>query len=174
MTDSRRPRVVFFLVLLMVLCLAPSSNAYIRTIEGFVIQVSDGDTLTLETRAGTRVRLRLYGIDAPEMAKGTNSGQPYGEEARWALAEKVLRKSVTLTVLERDQYKRSVGIVLLGKRSINEEMVLEGWAWAYRRYLRGPYVSEYLNAEKAARSKKRGLWQQSNPQPPWEFRSGSR
>jgi len=53
-------------------------------------------------------------------------------------------------------------------------MVREGWAWANREYLRGPYVSEFINAEREARERKLGLWQQSNPQPPWEFRAVQR
>jgi len=91
-----------------------------------------------------------------------------------ALAEKVLRKEVTITIQDRDQHKRIVGIIRIGNRNINEEMVREGWAWANREYLRGPYVSEFINAEREAREKKIGLWQQSNPQPPWEFRKGTR
>jgi len=49
-------------------------------------------------------------------------------------------------------------------------MVKRGYAWAYRRYLKGPYASEYLEAEKVARASQLGLWEQKNPQPPWEFR----
>ena len=82
------------------------------------------------------------------------------------MAGKVLRKEVTITIQDRDQYKRIVGIIRIGNRNINEEMVREGWAWAYREYLRGPYVSEFINAEREAREKKLGLWQQANPQPP--------
>ena len=63
-----------------------------------------------------------------------------------------------------------VGIVYLNSRNINLEMVQEGLAWAYREYLQRPYASEYLDAEKEARAKRLGLWQQFNPQPPWEFR----
>ena len=165
---------LFLLVPVFALVFAPASHAYVRTIEGFVTQISDGDTVTLEMRDGAKLRVRLYGIDAPEVRHDKKPGQPFSEEARWALAEKILRKNVILTVLEGEQHKRMVGIISLGKRSINKEMVREGWAWAYRRHLRGPYVSEFINAEREAREKKRGLWQQSNPQPPWEFRRGTR
>jgi endonuclease YncB( thermonuclease family) len=172
--DRSRFRISLLLGLLLVSILAPASRAYIRTIEGFVTQVFDGDTLTLEKRDGTKLRVRLYGIDAPEIRHDRKSRQPFSEEARWALAEKVLRKSVILTVLERDKDKRMVGIITLGKRSINEEMVREGWAWAYRKDLRGPYVGEFIDAERVAREKKLGLWQQANPQPPWEYRRSTR
>jgi len=49
-------------------------------------------------------------------------------------------------------------------------MVAEGYAWAYRQYLDRPHASEYISLEEQARAKRLGLWQQNNPQPPWEFR----
>jgi endonuclease YncB( thermonuclease family) len=49
-------------------------------------------------------------------------------------------------------------------------MVAEGMAWSYRQYLQGPYASEYLDAEERARSSRTGLWRDTNPRPPWEFR----
>ena len=73
-------------------------------------------------------------------------------------------------IQDTDHHKRVVGIIMIGNRNINEEMVHEGWAWSYREYLRGQYVSEFINAERETREKKLGLWQQPNPEAPWEFR----
>ena len=73
-------------------------------------------------------------------------------------------------MMDIDKYKRLVCIVWLDNRNINSEMVSEGWAWAYRKYLERPHASEYIGTEEQARKERRGLWQQSNPQPPWEFR----
>ena len=56
-------------------------------------------------------------------------------------------------------------------KDINREMVAEGFAWAYRQYLQGPYASEYISQEERARSRRAGLWHDANPQPPWEFRA---
>jgi micrococcal nuclease len=60
----------------------------IRTVEGVVTGVSDGDTLKLENAEGTKLKIRLYGIDAPEIEKInrrtgriSKPGQPYGNEA---------------------------------------------------------------------------------------------
>jgi hypothetical protein len=69
-----------------------------------------------------------------------------------------------------DRYGRTVCIVWLGKRNINLEMIVDGWAWAYIQYLDRPHASEYIQAEEQARAKRLGLWQQDNTQPPWEFR----
>lgn len=154
-----------------------SAKSPIRTVEGIVKHVSDGDTLKIETPEGTRVTVRLYGIDAPETEKinrrtgqVSKPGQPFGEEAYKALRSKVLDKKIRLDVIDIDKYKRTVGIIYLDSRNINLEMIKEGWAWAYKEYLGRPYASEFIDAEREARDKKLGLWQQRNPQPPWEFR----
>ena len=126
---------------------------------------------------GTKVKVRLYGIDAPETEKSNKKtghiskpGQPYGEEAFRALQKKLQRQHVRLDVMDIDRYGRTVSIVWLGDRNINLEMVTEGHAWAYKQYLDRPHASEYIDAEEQARAKRLGLWQQNNPQPPWEFR----
>jgi endonuclease YncB( thermonuclease family) len=161
------------------LLLSPAVQAKdpIRTIEGVVSKVSDGDTIHVKDAFGTKVKVRLYGIDAPETEKGnkrtgriSKPGQPYGEESYQALQSKVLRKNIKLDIMDVDQYKRSVGILWLNGKNINKEMVAEGYAWAYRQYLDRPHASEYIELEEQARAKKLGLWEQNNPQPPWEFR----
>jgi micrococcal nuclease len=61
-------------------------------------------------------------------------------------------------------------IIYKDSMNINLEMVKAGYAWAYRQYLKRPYTSEYIDAETEARQARRGLWQQANPTPPWEWR----
>jgi micrococcal nuclease len=153
------------------------SHAIIRTVEGTVIEVTDGDALKVETAGGTKLNIGLYGIDAPEVQRINlttgliiKRGQPYGKSSYEVLKAKVLRRKVKVDIIYIDRYKRMVGIVYLDGRDINLEMVRGGWAWAYREYLDRPYASAYLNAEKEARDKRSGLWKQANPQPPWEFR----
>ena len=170
--------ILIFASLLSSLLLNPApSPAVIRTVEGTVKQVTDGDTLKVETAEGTKLTVRLYGIDAPEMERINHrtsliskQGQPYGKSSYEVLKAKVLRRKVKVDIIDIDRYKRMVGIVYLDKRDINLEMVRGGWAWAYREYLDRPYASAYLNAEKEASDKRSGLWTQANPLPPWEFR----
>lgn len=149
----------------------------IRTIEGIVTKVSDGDTINVTDPVGSKLKIRLYGVDAPETEKSnkrtghvSKPGQPYGDEAWKALDRKIYRKRVKVDVMDIDRYRRAVSVVWLDGRNINKEMVAEGWAWAYRQYLDRPHASEYIQAEEMARDKMLGLWQQNNPQPPWEFR----
>lgn len=149
-------------------CLASASAAQTVTVN--VKKVSDGDTITGLTAQGVKLKVRLYGIDAPETSHPNKLGQPWGDEARSALDGKVMGKTVTLDVKAVDRYKRIVAIVNIGDRDINREMVQDGHAWAYRQHLDRPYASAYLSAEEQARSARRGIWQHGNPQPPWEFR----
>jgi micrococcal nuclease len=159
--------------LLILLILLLTSNAYAgRTVEGIVRAVYDGDTVLLTTREESRLKVRLYGIDAPETRKPDKPGQPYGDISKRVLMYKVLGRSVTAEIMDVDQYKRAVAVIRYEGRDINREMVAEGMAWAYRHYLQGPYESEYIGSETRARSRRAGLWRESNPQPPWEFRNG--
>lgn len=150
-----------------------TGNAYAgRIVEGMVRAVYDGDTVLLTTREESRLKVRLYGIDAPETKKPDKPGQPYGDISKRTLMYKIMGRRVTAEIIDIDQYKRAVAVIRYEGRDVNRGMVAEGMAWAYRRYLQGPYESEYIGSENRARSRRAGLWQDSNPQPPWEFRNG--
>ena len=136
-----------------------------RTITGKVVTVQEGDAINVLDAAHVQHRIRLAGIDAPELA------QAFGTKAREALFAKVFRKKVKIDVVMIDRDHHEVGYVSLGDRSINEYMVREGFAWRYaphdtRRALEA--------AEQDAREHKRGLWSDPHPVPPWEFRKAKR
>ena len=139
-------------------------------IEGMVRAVYDGDTVLLATREDSRLKVRLYGIDAPETAKPDSPGQPFGEIARRILMYKIMGRQVSVEFMDIDRYRRTVAVIRYAGRDISREMVAEGMAWAYRQYLEGPYASEYIGAEEVARARHKGLWRDDNPMPPWEFR----
>jgi endonuclease YncB( thermonuclease family) len=141
-----------------------------RIIAGMVRAVYDGDTVLLVTREDSRLKVRLYGIDAPETTKPDSPGQPFGEIAQRTLMYKIMGRQVSAEVMDIDQYHRTVVVIRYAGRDINREMVAEGLAWAYRQYLQGPYASEYIGVEDLARARHKGLWRDANPQPPWEFR----
>lgn len=157
-------------LILLIVVLFSAEAAAGQMINGMVREVFDGDTLLAVTRQEGRLKVRLYGIDAPETRKPDRAGQPYSDQAKRVLKYKLLGREAQLEVRERDQYGRAVAVVRLGRRDINAEMVAEGMAWAYRRYLEGTYASEYIQLEERARRRYQGLWRQPNPQPPWEFR----
>lgn len=168
-------RLLYSLILYLLFWSLPAqAKNPIRVIEGVVTKVSDGDTIQVTDQLGTKVKVRLYGIDAPETAKGKKPGQPYGEESFQALRKKVDRQRVRLDVMDIDKYKRLVSIVWLSNRNINREMISDGAAWAYRKYLDRAYASEWTSNEEQARKAGMGLWRQNNPQPPWDFRKVKR
>ncbi len=141
-----------------------------EVLSGRVTRVGDGDTLTLRTDDGKQVKVRLYGLDAPEL------DQKYGPEARDFLNTLVLNRDVRVEQQTIDQYGRVVGLVFDSGLSLNLTLVASGQAWVYERYCRLP-VCDRMRAEEAqARQKKLGLWRDDAPQPPWQWRkaNGSR
>jgi micrococcal nuclease len=162
---------IYLLTVLQVLLLTCSAHAG-RIVEGMVKAVYDGDTVLLTTREESRLKVRLYGIDAPETKKPDKPGQPFGDISKRTLMYKIMGRRVSAEIMDIDQYKRAVAVIRYEGKDINREMVAEGMAWAYRQYLQGAYESEYIGSETRARSHRAGLWRESNPQPPWEFRNG--
>ena len=141
-----------------------------RIFDGVVRAIYDGDTILLATREQDRMKVRLYGIDAPETATQDRPGQPFGAVARRTLMYKIMGRPVSVELMDIDQYQRVVAVIRYNGRDINRELVSEGMAWAYRQYLKAPYASDYIYVEEIARSRHKGLWRDANPQPPWEFR----
>jgi micrococcal nuclease len=133
-----------------------------------VTRVSDGDSLEVQTDAGT-VRVRLSAIDTPEY------DQPYGDRSSAAMKELLpLGSTVELEVVSTDAFRRMVAVVWKvgdGKRiNVNEWLLRQGHAWALRRYMREP---RFCDLEDEARGKKLGLWAQPVADwiypPEWRF-----
>ena len=79
-------------------------------------------------------------------------------------------KQVRLDIIEIDRYKHVMGMIWIGNRNINLEMVKEGYAEAYLEYLREPYRAPFIRAEQEAKSSKRGIWSLSGYERPSAFR----
>ena len=138
-----------------------------QTLNGRVVRVVDGDTVTVLDANDTQHRIRLEGIDAPE------SHQVFGEQSRQSLAEIISGKEVTVSYQKTDQYGRLVGKILFDGRDINLEQVKAGMAWHYKFYENEQTPEDrelYAKAEETARSARRGLWQDPNPVEPYQFR----
>ncbi len=141
-----------------------------QPLEGVVVGVADGDTITLLDSGRQQHKIRFAYIDAPEKA------QPFGQAARKHLADKLFQQQVRVDVVERDRYGRTVGRVWLGEQDVNLSQVADGFAWHYQYYARKTQPSDefdrYANAEQQARSQQTGLWQDHAPVSPWQFRRG--
>ena len=109
----------------------------------------------------------MNGIDAPE------SGQAFGQVAKQHLSTLVFGQDVLVIWSKVDRYGRLVGTVIRGEVNANLEQVRAGLAWYFRQYasdVAPEHRPVYAAAEVGARAAKVGLWRDSNPKPPWEFR----
>lgn len=133
-----------------------------QTIKGKVIRVADGDTITILDSSNTQVRVRIYGIDAPE------KGQDFANVAKQFTSDLCFSKIVTINVKDIDRYGRTVGIIWTAdSTNLNLELLKSGLAWHYKIF---DNSDEFAQAEHLAKINKVGLWKQSNAIPPWEFR----
>ena len=143
------------------------SNNVELFIEGKVINVHDGDTITVLDKDNKKTHIRLQGIDAPELK------QDYDAVSQENLARMVMGKQVTIVWTKVDKYRRTVGTIMLNGHDINIEQVKAGLAWHFKKYEdeRKPEDRRtYAGAEQEARAAKLGLWEDPNPTPPGEWR----
>ncbi len=150
--------IVLFFLLVNVLVQA-------ETLEGKIVKIADGDTLTLLTSTKDQVKIRLAGIDTPERK------QPFGNRAKQALAKLAFQKQALIEAETKDRYGRTVGVVFVDGLNVNHELVKQGMAWVYRKYNKDKALYEL---ESRAKKERLGLWLDENPIPPWEWRRGKR
>jgi micrococcal nuclease len=149
-----KARLTLFLFLLTTPLLAG------ETYTGKCVGVHDGDTISV-MKAGKAVKIRLEGIDCPEL------GQDFGTRAKQFTSALVFGKDVEVKEYNRDIYRRTVARVYIGGQDVSLDLVKAGLAWHFKKYSSDPVLSE---AEEQARSQKVGLWSMPSPIPPWEFR----
>jgi endonuclease YncB( thermonuclease family) len=155
----------------LLLCVAALPAVQAELLRGQVIAVSDGDTVTLLDGDQIRHKIRLAGIDAPE------SRQPYGQLSRRSLSEMVEGQWVKVHYDKSDRYGRLVGKIELDGRDINLEQLRRGLAWHYKQYQNEQSLSDrqtYAVTELQAQQAQRGLWRDSQPQAPWDYRAALR
>lgn len=142
-----------------------------RSLEGRVVAIADGDTITVLGAGNQQTRIRLQGIDAPE------SRQAFGQVSKQNLSDLIFNKLVVVEYEKTDRYGRTLGKVLAGGRDVNLEQVKVGLAWHYKYYQDEQSPDDrrlYADAEMEARSARRGLWADPGPIPPWDYRRGKR
>ena len=127
----------------------------------------DGDTLQVGD-----TRLRLHGIDAPELRQtcGDSDGEAWacGRRAASKLAAAVAGGEIHCISRERDRYQRLVATCWARGRDVGQSLVAHGWAVAYRRY-----SVDYLRDEDLARYLTQGMWA-GRFEMPWEWRQARR
>ncbi|MBL7648327.1 MAG: thermonuclease family protein [Candidatus Hydrogenedentes bacterium] len=137
-----------------------------ETIEGKVVSVADGDTITV-LQGKEQIKVRLHGVDAPEKA------QDFGTASRNFTSDLCFGKEVTVDVKDTDRYGRKVGIVTVPDgRVLNQELIKAGLAHWYEAYARNDSLLKGLQDE--AKSAKRGVWSRPDTVAPWDFRKEKR
>ena len=152
---------------LCAVCLLPQL-LIAAVLQGEVVGVSDGDTVKVLDSNHQIVTIRLMGIDAPEKA------QAFGQRSKQSLSSLVFRQQVEVEWSKKDKYGRIVGkIRSLDGTDVCLAQVSSGMAWHYKQYSSEQSAADrfrYSEAEAKARSNGVGLWRDSAPTPPWEWR----
>ena len=146
--------IIFFVML---------SNSIAEEISG-IPKVVDGDTIHINS-----YKFRLEGIDAPEMRQqckkeaikisfliGFTFYKDYscGRFSKEKLITKINTSEIKCISSSKDRYKRYIATCFKGKTNLNQWMVRNGFAIAYRRYSK-----KYVPDEAFAKENKLGLWQ---------------
>ena len=144
----------------IVLTCHSSVMAY-EEITGKVISVVDGTTLEVVSNDNQVYKIRLVGIDSPELT------QEYGGEAKEFLEKLILEKSVLVKITGKDRLGRYLAeIVIEGKTDPRVELLKRGLTWTAEKSPL-PDLEEY---RVKAQQKGKGLWKQREPTPPWIYR----
>lgn len=150
--------------------------AYAEELIGKVVSIADGDTVTILDSSQIQHKIRLAGIDAPER------NQPFGNVSRQNLSDLVFQKQVRIETEKKDRYGRLVGKIWVEPTDCsgcgmtldaNLAQVKAGLAWWYRDYADEQSEvdqRQYEFAEREAKGKGVGLWRETEPLAPWDWR----
>jgi len=135
---------------LFIIIVFVSSSSHSKTISGKAI-VTDGDSFKIGIN-----NIRLHGIDAPEFNQTclkNNTEWNCGKKAFSILFDLLNLKKIKCKILNQDRFDRYIAICYLKNLNINQYMVKNGWAIAYRYY-----SLDYIKEEEFAKKNKYGIW----------------
>ena len=137
--------------LLIIFIIFYCSIAFAQSINGKA-KIIDGDTIHIGKN-----KIRLYGIDAPEINQTCTIEKiiwKCGIDSSQALESIISEKEVECEIVDIDRYKRFVAKCFVKNINLNQYMVQNGWAVAYRYY-----SDEFIKNEEIAKKNKAGIWQ---------------
>ncbi|MDC3100895.1 thermonuclease family protein [Pelagibacteraceae bacterium] len=141
-------KILIFNLLFILICFSAVSSG--KTIFGKA-KVIDGDTIHIYKN-----KIRLHAIDAPETNQTCNKNNKVwscGIESTKFLKKLIGKNKIECITTGKDQYNRFIGICYKNNLDLNSEMVLNGWAIAYRYY-----SMDYVEEEEVAKQQKKGIW----------------
>lgn len=163
---DQRLKIFHHTLLYLMVCLLFAGLSHAQsTIQGKVVGIADGDTITV-LQNFKQYKIRLYGVDTPEKK------QDFGQKAKKFTSDMAFNQQVKVVAYDTDRYGRTVGVVYVDHKCLNQELIKNGFAWVYKRYCKGPFCNDWLQLEHEARENKLGLWIDKNPTPPWDYRKG--
>lgn len=131
-----------------------------------VVGISDGDTFTAINNDNLQLKVRLYGIDAPEKK------QAFGNKSKEFLSSLIFGKNISIDVQSQDSWGRYIAYAFTPEgRDVSYLMIEAGMAWHFVKY---DNTAVYELAEIDAKKAQRGLWVDKSPIAPWDFRSNNR
>lgn len=154
------------LLTLLILLSLVSTPAIAQTLKGKVVDVSDGDTITVQDSRNKRHKIRLSGIDAPE------KNQPFAQASKESLSELVFWRNVNVTWNKTDGNHRIMGKVKIGKTDASLQQLKRGLAWYCKMYEKDLPQKDrraYFLAQHEAKLKSAGLWSEPEPTAPWDW-----
>jgi len=150
---------------LFLLCMLVAQPALSETLTGYVVGITDGDTLTLLVDKQQH-RIRIAAIDSPERV------QPFGDKAKSNIAILTFNQTA-VAHCHKKSYDRKVCKLLVDGQDIGLLQIHAGMAWWARKYETEQTAEDrtaYEQAETMAKLRRVGLWAETNPIPPWEWR----
>lgn len=151
---------------------AGSNVPIAETFMAKVISVGDGDTLTVVDQQNQKMKIRLASIDAPEYK------QDFGQESRAYLNQLIYGKTVKVQNLGQDPYHRVLAKIWYQDKDVQLQLLEEGMAWHYAYFAKKQQTDaefkQYEQAQKQAKEKQVGLWQNPKAISPWDFKRNER
>ncbi len=144
-----------------------SCSIQAETLVGRVVSITDGDTFVLQADRQRRP-VRLAGIDAPERV------QPFGSRAQANLGQWLFQKQVTAECPSSGDGALPLCKVLVAGQDVGLRQLAEGMAWRDAGTLFPEDAAAYQQAELMAKLQRRGVWSETNPTPPWNWRKLTR
>ena len=153
-------KLVIFLGFPLIFLFITGSFPLEKSFEGVCSKVLDGDTVIV---AGKKVR--LFGIDAPELHQMSYDKKPIGKWSKDYLVKLILNKKVKVTWIKKGHYKRIIGTIYL-KENINLKMIQAGMA------IKSDFNTDHLfqNIEYVAKLRRVGVFGTFGFDKPWYFR----
>jgi len=128
-----------------------------------VVKVVDGDTIKVANEKGITI-VRLYGVDSPEKI------QAFGLAAKNFTISQVFGKVVDIAPVNKDRYGRTVAIVMVGTQCLQEQLILQGYAWVYPQYCKESFCQAWSTLQGISAGNRVGLWIDPAPVQPWVWR----